>query len=130
MENIADNNDYDLIEEVELIADNRLTERAEFIKDSTWKIAKSLIDGEVDLEEANRVMEKVGEDYPLSLEEMASMINKVHTAHHLGCIETPKKNETPTDAKAWSTLLARLNPKYTIFTDDEGDVSLGLREKE
>lgn len=92
---------------------------------TSYQIARALVTGEVDLDEANKVMEQVGEQYPLSLEEMATMIGKVHTAHNLGEVEEP--SEEPTDARAWQELLARLNPKYTIFTDDEGNVNLGLK---
>lgn len=131
MENTPNGNEYNLLEEIELIADNRLKERDSFIEATSYQVARALIDKEVTPEQANHVMEQVGEKYPLSLEEMAKMINKVHTANNLGCIEDPKEKEIPpTDAKAWAMLLARLNPKYEIFTDKDGDISLGLTKNE
>lgn len=126
MEELNDN--YNVIEDAELVADSRIKQRDSFIDATTYQVSRALIDKEIDLDGANRVMEEVGNKYPLSLEEMAQMINKVHTANHLGCVE--EKTETPTDAKDWSTLLARLNPKYTIFTDEDGDVSLGMTRAE
>lgn len=125
---IPESENYNIVDECELIADSRLKERDKFVEDTAYTISKSLLEGDVDLDEANTVMEQVGERYPLSLDEMATLIGKVHTANNTGLLEEPTNN--PTDSKAWAELLARLNPKYTIFTDDDGDVSLGLKGRE
>lgn len=125
---ITEGGDYDLLDECESIAVNREQERSDFLDATVYQVSRAVVEGDINLEEANHAMEQIGEKYPLSLEEMAMMINRVHTANHLGSVEEP--GETSTDAKEWSTLLARLNPKYTIFTDKDGDVSLGLTEQE
>lgn len=117
--------DYNIIDECENIAIEREKQRDAFVELTAYTISKALVEEDVDLDEANTVMERVGENYPLSLEEMATLIGKVHTAYNLGEVEEP--TEEPTDARAWKELLARLNPKYTIFTDDEGNVNLGLK---
>jgi len=120
--------DYDVIRDASEVVENRLQEREAFVENSTYQIAKAWIENQVDEDQTHRVIEEVGNKYPLSLEEMAQIIGKVYEAKELGLVKPPEKEDIHC-TKAWSELLAKMNPKYTIFKDEDGDISLGLVKK-
>lgn len=125
---LSQNENYDILKEASEVVENRLQEREEFVKATTYQIARAWIEDQVDEEQTQHVIEEVGNKYPLSLEEMAQMIGKIYEAKSVGSIEPPDKKELA-DTKTWRELLARMNPTYKIYRDEDGDISLGLVQK-
>lgn len=117
--------DYNVISDAEQVADSRIKERDAFVKATSYQIARAVVNHEVTIDEADQVIEEVGNKYPLALDEMATLVGNVHRAEQSGILDIE-----PNEAQAWQELLARMNPKYSVLRDRNGDISVGLTKNE
>lgn len=121
--------EYNLIQDAEQTAEHRFIERDQFVESTAYQISRALISEEINLSQADHVMEDVGEKYPLSIEEMTTLVEKVYSSYSTGVADDPKERSPEHDASAWAEMLCRLNPKYEIDMDAEGNVNLKLQRR-